>query len=689
MFKKFIITSLNLICIFSVSVYSQNQNNDKKTLRDTITDKNIVVPPEVDRTLDQLFTEWNKNIRKSPICETLSDNNVSYPDTVYIDRLHAFPSEMELSYNQIVRSYIDMYSGRRRGQVAYMLAEGDYYFPIFESMLDKYGLPLELKYLPVIESALNPRAVSPMGATGLWQFMLGTGKMYSLEINSLVDERRDPIKSSEAAVKYLRDLYKMYGDWNLVIAAYNCGPGTVNKAIRRSGGQKDYWAIYNLLPRETRGYVPIFIAATYIMTYHKEHNICPLEYKYPPSMDTLAINKTVHLQQIAEVLDIPIEDVRALNPQYKNDIVPGDYKQYFICLPSEKITDFISKENAILAYKAEELFTHRKTVDMGEDNNSKNATSTKWIKHRIKKGETLGKIASRYGVTSNQIKSWNNLKSNRLVAGKSLSIARPVYAEKKAESTTSEQSSIAQNKTNYSEDSEDTSDSTNDNNNLIADYLKKQIEKTALTTPTDSVNSDEDVPLIRKNFQEATKTIYHKVRIGETISLIANKYDVTREDIINWNKLTSNAIRVGQRLVIYIPDDQKKETESDNIATSSTPVKTEITKPTNAKEKDTTKGTVEKVTPSSKVETTNKESQPAKGKENIQTTKSSAQKKETTTKKSSSKPKAKSYVVKKGDNLYNIARKYPNISADDIKKANNLKSDKLSINQKLIIPASK
>lgn len=240
--------------------------------------------------------------------------NVVYHDTVYSDRLYRLPSEMELSFNHVVRSYIEMYSVRRREQVAYMLTLGDYYFPLFEEMLDRHGLPLELKYLPVIESALNPVAVSRMGATGLWQFMLKTGQGYGLEVNSLVDERRDPYKSTEAAVRYLKDLYSIYGDWNLVIAAYNCGPGNVNKAIARSGGKQDYWEIYYRLPRETRGYVPAFIAANYIMNYYAEHNICPMKPNDFQALDTVHVNQEIHFGQISEILDIPVNELQRLNP---------------------------------------------------------------------------------------------------------------------------------------------------------------------------------------------------------------------------------------------------------------------------------------------------------------------------------------------------------------------------------------
>lgn len=260
--------------IASDSVSHSEQIKNQTALKDTISDNAIVYPESMSEKLSDLLAAWQLELSTDEL-QCLRGQNVSYHDTIYANRLYTLPTVMELSYNQVVKSYIEMYSTRRREQVSYMLALGEYYFPMFEEALDRHGLPLELKYLPVIESALNPIAVSRVGATGLWQFMLRTGKSYGLEVNSLVDERRDPYKSTEAAVKYLKDLYAIYGDWNLVIAAYNCGPGNVNKAIARSGGKRDYWEIYYKLPKETRGYVPAFIAANYIMNHFSDHNICP------------------------------------------------------------------------------------------------------------------------------------------------------------------------------------------------------------------------------------------------------------------------------------------------------------------------------------------------------------------------------------------------------------------------------
>ena len=284
-----------------------DSRKDKKELKDStilVQDNEIVAPESLNESVENLLTSWQIDFSESDN-QCVQGQNKSYSDSVYIDRLYSLPTEMELSFNPVVRSYIEMYAKRRRDLVSYMLSLGNYYYPMFEEALDRHGLPLELKYLPVIESALNPSAVSRMGATGLWQFMLRTGKQYDLEVNSLVDERRDPYKSTEAAARFLKDLYNIYGDWNLVIAAYNCGPGNVNRAIARSGGRNDYWGIYYRLPRETRGYVPAFIAATYIMNYNEEHQICPKEASSEfMFLDTIHVSEQIHFQQLSDILEI-------------------------------------------------------------------------------------------------------------------------------------------------------------------------------------------------------------------------------------------------------------------------------------------------------------------------------------------------------------------------------------------------
>lgn len=326
----------------------------------------IDFPEAMTYDLDSLLNEYMaKTYLTSEDCN-MKNENPYYPEEVYIERLSRMPTVMEMAHNNVVQNFIDRYASRLRGTISYCLGAGNFYMPIFEEALEAYQVPLELKYLPVIESALNPKAVSRVGATGLWQFMLATGKQYNLQINSLVDERRDPIKASYAAAHLLSDLYKVFGDWNLVIAAYNCGPGNVSRAIQRSGGSKDYWQIYPYLPRETRGYVPAFIAANYMMTYYSLHNICPMTSRLPAQTDTVMVNKKMHLEQIAHVLNIDIEMLRALNPMYRRDVIPGNSEPYALRLPQADISRFIEQEDAILNYRASELLTNRIQVEVND-----------------------------------------------------------------------------------------------------------------------------------------------------------------------------------------------------------------------------------------------------------------------------------------------------------------------------------
>ena len=341
---------------------------DEISVRDKQGNEELIEFPEaMTFDLDSLMGLYMSKTYLSTGDCNMKDENPTFTPEEYIERLRRMPTIMEMGYNDIVQRFIDRYMGRLRHSVSYMLGAANFYVPIFEEALEAYQVPLELKYLPVIESALNPKAVSRVGATGLWQFMLGTGKMYGLEVNSLVDERRDPVRASYAAARYLRDLYRIFGDWNLVIAAYNCGPGNINKAIRRSGGFKDYWQLYPYLPAETRGYVPAFIAANYAMTYYCEHNICPMTTKLPLQTDTIVVDRDVHLEQIAAVLDLDIEMLRSLNPQYRRDIVPGTSKKYAIRLPMADTGRFIDMQDSIYNYRTTELLTKRAVVEVNDD----------------------------------------------------------------------------------------------------------------------------------------------------------------------------------------------------------------------------------------------------------------------------------------------------------------------------------
>ena len=340
-------------------------------------DNTLGTPVEFDETegmtilYDSLLNDWKVKtyLYVDSTCHG-TDIDPTFPDSVYIDRLQRIPAVMELPYNHIVRQYIDRYTKRLRKSVSVMLGAGNFYFPIFEAELERYNLPLELKYLPIIESALKPKAVSPAGAGGLWQFMVGTGKQYGLKVNSVIDERCDPIKSSQAAARYLRDLYRIYHDWALVLAAYNCGPGNVNKAIHRAGA-RDYWQIYPYLPKETRGYVPAFIAATYAMTYYCEHGICPMRSRFPINTDTIIVNRDISMRQISEVVGVDINLLKSLNPQYRTDRIPGKSQACIIRMPDEYIHAFLDYGDDIYHYRASELLARRAEVSVRGERGSR------------------------------------------------------------------------------------------------------------------------------------------------------------------------------------------------------------------------------------------------------------------------------------------------------------------------------
>lgn len=520
---RLILSSIVACSLAMYPIYAQTT----KQAKDTIEDKSIVVPESMNKDLSDLLHDWQIDF-SSFQNDCQQGSNVVFNDSIYIQRLHNMPSFMELSYNHVVRSYIDMYADRKRSQVAYMLALGDYYFPMFEQMLDKYGLPLELKYLPVIESALNPIAVSRAGATGLWQFMLKTGKGYGLEINSLVDERRDPVKSSEAAARYLKDLYTIYQDWNLVIAAYNCGPGNVNKAIARSGGKRDYWEIYFHLPRETRGYVPAFIAANYIMTYYSDHNICPVRVDDYVALDTVHVSEEIHLRQISDMLDIPLTELRRLNPQFKRDIIPGNYKSYALNLPTKKMIAFIDQKDSITNYRRSEFLTHRLSTDRYISNNDNISTSSDgaYVYYKVQRGDNLSKIAQRNGVTVSQLKSWNNLKSSRITAGKRL-----IVKKRKIETPKSSPE-----------------------------------ESQALLAQTDN----EQHPAENRSVNQ-----YYRVRKGDTLSGIAQKNNVTVSQLKAWNGLNSTKLSIGKNLIVQKKIVKTPSNTQPNDQSYSAPGKTE------------------------------------------------------------------------------------------------------------------
>lgn len=376
--------------------------------------------------LDSLVNNWYVRMAFDNMRKGLSGDTtiVEIADTVYRDRLSKINSVIRLPFNNIIKSHIQVYTVRQRDKFSAVLGLMDYYFPMIENIFDSYGLPAEFKYLAIIESALNPNAVNRRsGATGLWQFMYSTGRLYGLTINSVIDERRDPVKSTHAAAKFIRDLYSIYNDWVLVIAAYDCGPGNVNKAIARSGNKKDYWEIYYRLPRETRGYIPQYVAAAYSVNYFAEHNLRPLPVNIPLSTDTIVVNKDIHLSQISEVMNIPIEELRALNPQYRTGLVPGSSRPLALTLPMNHLSDFIDLNDTIRSYK-KEIYLNKSTqiADPTHSSYYPDIKGKTKVTYSIKDGDNLGYIAAWYRVSVSDIRYWNNLYRNTIRVGQKLAI---------------------------------------------------------------------------------------------------------------------------------------------------------------------------------------------------------------------------------------------------------------------------
>ena len=505
---------LFLLSILSIPFFTcQSSNWEAK--KDSIRFYNEV-NESFQTNLDSLINLWYvKNAIKTDY-DTDYDSTVipEFPDSVYIERLQDIPSIIDLSYNKIVRNYIHVYTKKRRKSVETMIGVADYYFPKIEEIFEGYGLPTELKYMAVIESALNPRAVSRVGATGMWQFMYGTARMYDLTVNSFVDERRDPIKAAHAAALFMKDLYAMFNDWTLVIAAYNCGPGNVNKAIRRSGGKRDFWEIYYRLPRETRGYVPAYIAATYAFNYYEEHNLNPRYPEIPIATDTIMVSDNLHLKQVSEVLGLPLTALRDLNPQYKKDIIPAKGTSFPITIPLNFTGPFIDMQDSIFGYKDSVYFNADNTIK-----NPKHSyyvpqapTNRDKLIYTVKSGDNLGYIAEWYNVTASNIRYWNNIRGNMIRVGQKLNIYVP-------SGTASKYADI---------------------NKLSFDQKQRRIGKS--TTPAKEVNTE----------PRDDNYVYYKVRHGDTLWEIAKQYSgVTENDIMKLNNMSSGkSLKAGQLIKI-------------------------------------------------------------------------------------------------------------------------------------------
>lgn len=489
----------------------------------------------IEEKMDSLMNSWfirqaydiNSNIQFDSLpenflgiddAETLQSTCNTLSDSTYIQRLSAIETPIDLSFNSTVKNVITLYTEKRREQVEIMLGMANFYFPIFEEILDKYNMPQELKYMAIIESALNAKALSRAGASGLWQFMYGTGKMYGLEITSFVDERRDPIKASDAAAHYLNDLYKIYNDWHLVIAAYNCGPGNVNKAIRRSGGTGDYWSIYYHLPKETRGYVPAFIAAAYTFNYYKLYNLSPRASNLNIITDTIMVNNYLHFEQICATTGIEMELLRDLNPIYRLDVIPATEKKYYpLRLPQNLINTFIDNEQAVFAYKREKYFPNNQIKNPSQTTHHHVPNDIKGkakVYYTVKSGDNVGYISDWFKLRTSDLRYWNNINGNLIRVGQKLLVYVP---ESKA------------------------------------DYYKKftsmsfEDKQQAIGKSTNTAsNSTVEKPTIDQNYE------YYTVRSGDNLWTIAQKYPgISASEIQKLNNISnSKSLNIGQKLKI-------------------------------------------------------------------------------------------------------------------------------------------
>ncbi|MFV0365384.1 MAG: LysM peptidoglycan-binding domain-containing protein [Mangrovibacterium sp.] len=464
-----------------------------------------------DAKFDSLYNSWLiqhtydpsffKNKSKAGVSKA-----IDYPDSLYIERLQSIDSYVDLSFNKTVKSVIELYTQRRPSTAEAVLGLSTYYFPMIEETFDKYGLPQELKYMAIIESALNASVRSHAGAQGLWQFMYRTGKMYGLEIDTYVDERCDPVKATDAAARFLRDLYGIYGDWHLAIAAYNCGAGNVNKAIRRAGSKRDYWHVYYYLPRETRGYVPAFIAAAYFMNFYEEHELSPKLPDFPLTTDTVFVNNYLNFEQISKVIDIPVAEIQALNPQYRINTIPArPNKEYALCLPVGKIDQFLQQEDSVYAYKRETYFPNNEIKTPQSYSGGVQMSGKDRLVYTVKSGDVIGAIADKFHVRATDLRYWNNLKGNLIKVGQKLTIYVPAGSGSK-----------------------------------YANYAN-----TRLTSSAGSSGGASGVVSTNNGW------VYYTVRSGDNLWSIARKFPgVSAQNIMDLNGMSNSNIKVGQKLKV-------------------------------------------------------------------------------------------------------------------------------------------
>ena len=553
-------------------------------------------------------------------------------------------SPFHIEYNQGLENIIKSFLKNRKRSFERLMAVSEFYFPLFEEAFDKQNVPLEIKYLAVVESALNPKAVSRVGATGLWQFMYQTGKQYGLKIDSYVDERSDPLKATEAAAQYMKNMYAIFGDWDLVLASYNSGPGNVAKAIRRSGGQQNYWNIRKNLPKETQGYLPAFLATMYIYEYHKEHGIKPEKAPIKQfATDTVMIKRQMSFKQISELIDIPVAQLQILNPSYKLNVVPAYNDQtHFLRLPQDKMAVFTSNESKIYAYVDREANLRerpfqivRPIVTQDSVNTFQRLAQAKVRYYRVKRGDNLSTIAQKYDVAVDDLKKWNNIRGNKVAYGKNLKI-NGVEADQKSTAV----AKVEIDKKGIQKDSLATPTNSiyvvqkGDNLSNIAKKFNVTLAElqdwNKLTTKSISLGASLQVvknPIHNEVIAEPVerKNIAYSVQKGDNLGSIAKKFGASVEDLKQWNNLTSNAIAIGNSLIV---------------------AKNEIVIDTN------------KVAIAS-----------FKKKEQYPSTAS----------------KESEYYVKKGDSLYSISKKYPGVTISDLKKWNNINGEELKPGMKLKI----
>ena len=491
------------------TVYLEKEVQSSRTT--TMIDYSDSTLSSFDQDVIQLYEDWQTSLSDNDDGLEMVSISDKISDSIYQHRLSEMSQSMviEMPFNKIVKAHIQVYTERKREHSSYILGKMDYYMPIFEAELDRKGLPIELRCMPIIESGLNPRAYSNAGASGLWQFIYGTGKQYGFEMNSYIDERRDPIVSTVKAVSFLEDLYAVYKDWFLVIAAYNCGPGNVNKAIRRSGGKRDYWAIYYYLPRETRGYVPAFIAANYLIHYAEEHNIKAAVKTLPPYIDTVIVKKTLNLNQVASVMNIDINLLRDLNPQYRLDILPAGSKSYVLTLPESTSVDYVMMEDSIMAYKRSEMVDNKRvSVQPGSSMYTARGVAPAGkvaVTYTVKSGDNLGFIAEWFDVGVSDLRNWNGIYRNLIRVNQKLTVYVPKDSVEKY----------------------------------------KKISKTSRAPQVSQSNATQEAVNLSDEYE------YYQVRNGDNLWVIARRYPgVSADNIKALNGMTSNDIKPGQYLKI-------------------------------------------------------------------------------------------------------------------------------------------